>query len=218
MWMHINHSLMPVCKPLLFQSSPSPASARGGKNKSCLSKHTPLPNFLWSMALAGRCVLSVPFPELFHNRNLLHITGCSLCVRKTHTHPPRLPLQAKETFNSSSRNCYVQTRADSMSFKSITIWKKTQDFLGSDGSLHKSLTFICECVQTNSNAYNSKIWPQCWRMFRHACSFQLLLFVFYLCCTPNVKLWINCKQPNCLHRLCKWVPSNRRLKIIITKQ
>lgn len=61
----------------------------GEKNQSCLSKHILLPNFLCSVALASRCVLSVPFPEPAHNRKPApppppspNYTGCSLWRRK----------------------------------------------------------------------------------------------------------------------------------------
>lgn len=57
---------LPHFKSRTNASWPHPLSER---NLSCLSKHILLPNFLCSMALASRCVLSVLFPELAYNRN-----------------------------------------------------------------------------------------------------------------------------------------------------
>lgn len=82
------------CLAMLSEGEPVPAGltlSERERNKSCLSKHILLPNFLCSVALASRCVLSVPFPELAYNRNPLPCTGCSLWKRKE---LPKLPLPA----------------------------------------------------------------------------------------------------------------------------
>lgn len=52
------------------------------RNKSCLSKHILLPNFLCSGALASRCVLSVPFPELAYNRTQLPPVQDAACGKE----------------------------------------------------------------------------------------------------------------------------------------
>lgn len=61
------------------------------RNQSCLSKRILLPNFLCSVALASRCVLSVPFPELAYNRNPAPPYRMQLVEKKE---LPKLPLPA----------------------------------------------------------------------------------------------------------------------------
>ena len=73
------------------------------RNKSCLSKHILLPSFLCNMALASRCVLSVPFPELAYNRTPLPRTGCSLWKRKE---TPQTRTSSKHFNSSSPYSCH----------------------------------------------------------------------------------------------------------------
>lgn len=79
---------LPHFKSRTNASWPHPLSER---NLSCLSKHILLPNFLCSMALASRCVLSVLFPELAYNRNPAPPYRMQLVEKKEF---PKLPLPA----------------------------------------------------------------------------------------------------------------------------
>lgn len=104
------YCLLSMCKPLLSRKTvnrrcltkfslshfKSRANAswphpRSERNLSCLSKHILLPNFLCSVALASRCVLSVLFPELAYNRNPAPPYRMQLVEKKE---LPKLPLPA----------------------------------------------------------------------------------------------------------------------------
>ena len=75
-------------------------SLREKGNKSCLSKHILLPNFLCGCVLASRCVLSVLFPALDCDTTPLY--RMQLVEKNLKT--PRTPTSSKH-FNSSSRYC-----------------------------------------------------------------------------------------------------------------
>lgn len=56
--------------------------------ENCLSKHILLPNFCCSVAVASRCVWSVPFPELAYNRSPAPPVQDAACGKERTPQPP----------------------------------------------------------------------------------------------------------------------------------
>lgn len=76
------------------------------KNQSCLSKHILLPNFLCSVALASRCVLSVPFPEPAHNRKPAHPPPTIQDAACGEERTPKTPTSSEHIDGSSLCRCH----------------------------------------------------------------------------------------------------------------